>query len=188
VTSIRNKPARTAEDALLDAAQDCIVTVGLRRTRLADVANRAGVSRMTLYRRWPDMESLVADLMTREWSSVVVGALARLVTGMVKGVAALRAHPMFRRIVEVDPEVLLPYLIDRRGTSIDRMLDALVAAISEGQRDGSITTRNPGLLGRAILLAAQGFTLSIATMTDGVTEAQLDAELRLMFDRYLCAT
>src|SRR3954469_11200923 len=87
------------EDALLDAARDCVLAGGLRRTTLTDVARRAGVSRMTMYRRWPDMATLMADLMTREWSSLAVTAAAdaagdtareRIVDGMVRGVRALR--------------------------------------------------------------------------------------------------
>ena len=182
------------DDALLDAARDCVLAVGLRRTTLTDVARRAGVSRMTMYRRWPDMGSLVGDLMTREWSTLArvsadeaVGDTARdrLVDGLVRGVGALRAHPVFRRIVEVDPEILLPYLVDRRGTSQDHILDQLTAAIEEGRPDGSLRAADAGLLARTALLTTHGFALSAATMTDTVALADLDRELRLLLDRYL---
>src|SRR5262245_47367584 len=79
MSSLRNIELRQAaapDDALLDAARDCLLAVGWRRTTLTDVARRAGVSRMTMYRRWPDMQTLMADLMTREWSSI--GAQAQL--------------------------------------------------------------------------------------------------------------
>ena len=36
---------------VLDAVRDCVLAVGVRRTTLTDVARRAGVSRMTLYRK-----------------------------------------------------------------------------------------------------------------------------------------
>ncbi len=62
--------ARTADDTVLDAARDCVLAVGVRRTTLTDIARRAGVSRMTLYRRWPDVRTIVADLMTREWTGI----------------------------------------------------------------------------------------------------------------------
>ena len=62
-------------DAVLDAVRDCVLAVGVRRTTLADVARRAGVSRMTLYRRWPDLRALVGDLMTREWIAVATRAM-----------------------------------------------------------------------------------------------------------------
>ncbi|MET8150446.1 TetR/AcrR family transcriptional regulator [Actinoplanes sp. NPDC049668] len=195
MTSSRNTPERrTTEDALLDAARDCVLAVGLRRTTLTDVARRAGVSRMTMYRRWPDMASLVGDLMTREWSELALRAQAdadgeharhRLVDGLATGARQLREHPVFRRIVELDPEVLLPYLVDRRGTSQDRMLAGLEELIGEGHADGSVRAGPAELLGRAVLLALHGFVISAATMTDGITEADLDAELRLLLDRYL---
>src|ERR1700754_4998439 len=104
MASIRHK-----QDTLLDAARDCVLAVGLRRTTLTDVARRAGVSRMTMYRRWPDMRSLIGDLMTREWDTIAAASAAaavgdtvrdRLVDGLVRGTGALRTHPVFRRIVE----------------------------------------------------------------------------------------
>ena len=53
-------------DPVLDAAREVVLAVGVRRTTLTEVARRAGLSRMTIYRRWPDVRALVADLMTRE--------------------------------------------------------------------------------------------------------------------------
>src|SRR5690349_23687196 len=96
--------ARTADDTVLDAARDCVLAVGVRRTTLTDVARRAGVSRMTLYRRWPDVRTLVGDLMTREWVNTATDAIplrakdrdarSQLVDGLVDGVRAFRAHPL----------------------------------------------------------------------------------------------
>ena len=63
-------------DSYLDAARDCILDVGWRRTTLTEVARRAGVSRMTIYRTWADMPTLLGDLMTREWAGVVEDSLA----------------------------------------------------------------------------------------------------------------
>src|SRR3712207_5309000 len=142
-----NRHNKTADDTVLDAARDCVLAVGVRRTTLTDVARRAGVSRMTMYRRWPDMATLMADLMTREWSALAlaaeaeaVGATARerVVDGLVRGARSLRRHAMFRRVVELDPEVLLPYLVDRRGSVQDAILGHLVASIEEGRADGSL--------------------------------------------------
>jgi AcrR family transcriptional regulator len=193
VASIRNK---ADGDALLDAARDCVLAVGLRRTTLTDVARRAGVSRMTIYRRWPDMTSLVADLMTREWGELTADATAaagagdgptrpRFVAAVVTAARALRRHPVFRRIVELDPEILLPYLTLRRGTSQDRMLAMMTAAIGAGIADGSVRAGEPALLARGVLLATQGFVLSMPTVTDGVTEDELDAQLLVLLDRFL---
>ena len=80
MTSLRHNPASEGQDSprdgYLDAARACILDVGWRRTTLTEVARRAGVSRMTIYRTWPDMPQLLGDLMTREWSGVVATAVA----------------------------------------------------------------------------------------------------------------
>jgi AcrR family transcriptional regulator len=190
------RPVEHPDDALLDAARASIVAVGWKRSTLTDVARRAGVSRMTIYRRWPDMQSLLGDLMTREWSGLVddhsdepaVSPLTRLADGVASTVAALRANELFAKIVHVDPELLLPYLLDRRGRTQEGLLALLEATITEGQQGGSIRDGHPVLLARSVLLAAYGFGLSVPTMTDGrLDEATFDAELRALVERYLRA-
>ncbi|GLY81440.1 TetR family transcriptional regulator [Actinoallomurus iriomotensis] len=182
---------------MLDATRDCVLAVGVRRTTLTDVARRAGVSRMTIYRRWPDVRTLVADLMTREWASVVSrvappedGSPVRVqaVEALVAGVGALRAHPLFLKIMEVDPEVLLPYILERRGTSQDAMLRAIEATLRAGHRDGSVRAGDPVRQARSLLLVLQSFAMSGHTMTgDGpaLSAAAFDEELRQILERYL---
>jgi AcrR family transcriptional regulator len=186
-------------DTVLDAARDCVLAVGVRRTTLTDVARRAGVSRMTLYRRWPDVRTLVGDVMTREWVGLAVAAMpervpgaparGRLVDGLVAGVEAFRAHPLFHKILDVDPELLLPYVLDRRGASQDALLGLITGALKEGHEDGSVRAAHPDLQARSVLLIVQSFTLSLRTMTDdsdpGLGEAAFLAELRTLLERTL---
>lgn len=201
MTSIRNtpdegaSPGRTAE-RLLDAARDAVLTVGWKRTTLSDVARRAEVSRMTVYRTYPDMTTLFGDLMTREWGQVVTAVTdrardttadpaAQVAEVLVGVVGALREDALLRRVVDVDPELLLPYLIDRRGRSQQAVVDLLAERIAAAQEHGA-RAGNPTLLARSLALATQGFLLSAATMTDDeVSLADLDAELRELVRRYL---
>src|SRR6476660_3894381 len=174
-------------DGYLDAARDCILDLGWRRTTLTEVARRAGVSRMTIYRTWSDMGKLLGDLMTREWAGVVAatvaaedpsaGAVERLVADLVGTVRKLRENELFLRIVELDPELLLPYLLSRRGRSQDAILALVPGPIRAGQEAGDIRAGNPVAIARGLLLAAHGFVLSAHTMVDDdATEAELDAE------------
>jgi AcrR family transcriptional regulator len=193
MTSIRNN--RGPEDRYLDAARECMLATGWTRTTLTDVARRAGVSRMTIYRTWPDMQTLLADLMTREWGGVVAdvasageGAapLERLSLGVSRTVAALRSNDLLRKIVEVDPELLLPYLLQRRGRSQDNILGLIEPLIAEGQAAGAVRPGDPTLLARSIMLAAHGFTLSAETMVDDERSVEAyDEELRTLLERYL---
>jgi AcrR family transcriptional regulator len=196
MTPIRHN---SSDDAVLDAVRDCVLAVGVRRTTLTDVARRAGVSRMTLYRRWPDVRTLVGDLMTREWVGVATHAMPErtpgtdartlIVDGLVAGVAAFRAHPLFRKIVDVDPELLLPYVLDRRGASQVALLGLLADGLREGHADGSVRPGHPERQARALLLVVQSFTLSLRTMTDEddpeLTSAAFLGELRAILERTL---
>ncbi|MFD8074965.1 TetR/AcrR family transcriptional regulator [Streptomyces sp. NPDC059718] len=186
-------------DPVLDAVRDCVLAVGVRRTTLTDVARRAGVSRMTLYRRWPDVRTLVGDLMTREWVSVAVDAMPErhegtsirtyMVEGLVAGVRAFRRHPLFVKILDVDPELLLPYVLDRRGASQDALLERIAGALEEGHADGSVRAGHVARQARSVLLVVQSFTLSLRTMTDeddpDLTSAAFLGELRDILERTL---
>ena len=79
---------QTATDGqtALDAARECVLAVGVRRTTVTDVARRAGVSRMTLYRRYPDLEAVLAALMTREFGRLIGQAAEPARAGMTKRV------------------------------------------------------------------------------------------------------
>jgi AcrR family transcriptional regulator len=190
MTSLRHNTDPQA--AYLDAARACILDVGWRRTTLTEVARRAGVSRMTIYRTWPDMAAVLGDLMTREWGEVVATAVVaadgslvddatvadHLVAIVVATTRALRDNELFVRIVELDPELLLPYLLTRRGRSQQAIIELTAQRIEEGQAEGSIRGGDPVTMARALLLAAHGFVLSGHTMIDDdVTEEALDAEL-----------
>jgi AcrR family transcriptional regulator len=197
----RTAAASASDDGYLDAAREAILAVGWSRTTLTDIARRAGVSRMTLYRRWPDTQTLLADLMTREWSRVVdeaVGSLdpaadplTRITDGVVATVRGLRADRLLRRIIDVDPDLLLPYLLDRRGRSQDLLATALAGLVRKGQRHGSIRPGDADVLARSLLLACHGFALSAHTMTDDATPsrdadvAAYDAELAHLVGRFL---
>ena len=183
-------------DDYLDAARACILDVGWRRTTLTEVARRAGVSRMTIYRTWSDMPQLLGDLMTREWTGVVEAAVAdqdggassvdRLVATIVGTVRVLRDNELFVRIIELDPELILPYLLARRGRSQDLILELTVEAIRAGQQLGEIRAGNPVAIARSLLLAAHGNVLSTHTMVDDqVSEAELDDEFALLLRQAL---
>lgn len=194
MSSVRHKSASvvgTPEDRYLDAAREAILAVGWSRTTLTDIARRAGVSRMTLYRRWPDTRSLLADLMTREWS-ITLGAvleqtddedpLRHIVDAVGGTVRALRRNELMQRILELDPELVLPYLLQRRGRSQDLLADVLAGQIRNGQQDGVIRAGRPTMLARTLLLMSHGFTLSAHTMG---RPGDYDRELRVLVERYL---
>ncbi|GAA5106013.1 TetR/AcrR family transcriptional regulator [Alloalcanivorax gelatiniphagus] len=194
MTSLRHIPDARL-DAYLDAARDCILDVGWRRTTLTEVARRAGVSRMTIYRAWPDMGSLLGDLMTREWVGIAAATRvaaadtttpAGIAAAALSTVRALRDNELFVRIVELDPDLMLPYLLHRRGRSQEALIEILAAEVASGQETGAIRAGDPVLIARTLTLAGQGFVFSALTMTDGtIGLADLDAEYARLITRTL---
>lgn len=63
--SRREGPGRprdpAADAAILRAALDQLIDRGVEHTSMENVAKRAGVAKMTVYRRWPSKEELLAD-------------------------------------------------------------------------------------------------------------------------------
>jgi TetR/AcrR family transcriptional regulator, repressor for uid operon len=70
-----DEAADRTSQRILDAALNEAAAVGLQRITVEDVVRRAGVSRMTVYRRYPRRDDLVAALVRRE-TQRFLGAVA----------------------------------------------------------------------------------------------------------------
>lgn len=186
-------------DPILDAAFASIMDIGLRRTTVAEVSRRAGVSRMTVYRQYGDLVAVVGALLTSEMGRLVEAvrtataglptARERTVESTVQVVSALRHHPLLRRVLDLDPESLLPYITDRLGSSQRAVVGVLAEEIAAGQVDGSVRKADARLAALILEIAAQSFVfsgriVSTEAPADVATDPVLD-ELRLLVDGYL---
>lgn len=188
-------PANRVEDAeLLRAARDCVLAKGVRRSTLTEIARRAGVSRMTLYRRYPDVTSIVTALMTAEFRAILRHAefeegegtaRRRLVTSTVRAVRALQSAPLLRRVLDTDAELVLPYLVDRLGSTQFTAERFLHEYLVEGHEDGSIRRGDSATQTRALLMMAQSFVVSARPATTGMDPRALIGELAGLLDAAL---
>ena len=112
------------EDATVDrvaaAAFDVFAEYGIRRATIDDVARRAGVSKMTVFRRFQSKQGLVGVVIAREirrgmaeldrvWEREQT-LEQRLVLGFSFAVNFVRGHALFDRLLRSEPELLLPLL------------------------------------------------------------------------------
>ena len=185
-------PANAVDDeTILDAARDLMSTIGIRRTTMADVARTAQVSRATLYRRYPNVQALAAAVTTREFVAALTtvglfdGATGRetIARTVAHVTSAARSHPLLRRIVELDPEFLMPYLLHRTGRTSRAQLEALTSGIAAGQADGSIRSGDPAEHAAVVLQLAWSSALTGPVFTESAD--LLDAQLFDLIERYL---
>lgn len=177
--SLRNvavSPVVSPEDTILDAALASVLAVGFRRTTLTEVARRAGVSRMTAYRRFTDADSLIRSLMTREFGRLLEGVFAatgsantageRLVSLLVAAVRELPNHPLMRKVVELDVDLLGPYVVDHLGSTQRAAEAAILGLVRQAKEEGSITVADPVATTMVLLLATQSMVLSRKILVD----------------------
>ncbi|MFF2552270.1 TetR/AcrR family transcriptional regulator [Nocardia sp. NPDC058058] len=191
-TVASTEPSSAVDRAILDAARACVAEFGVRRTTLTEVARRAGVSRPTVYRRWADTGSLVADLLVRELREIIAEAIPeggtareRLVGAIVGGGSMMRRNPLFAKIFRTDADVMLTYVFERLGRNQRALIGLFAETIREGQRDGSIRDGEPEQLAAMLLLLAQSAVQSAGTVTDFLDSDQLDTELGRAITGYL---
>ncbi|HEX4016369.1 MAG TPA: TetR/AcrR family transcriptional regulator [Frankiaceae bacterium] len=105
--------ASSTRDRLLDAAERCLRTTGIRRTTVGQIAEDAGVSRAWLYRLFPDKISLIGAALLRGdeefWSEAraQVEAADGLAGQVAAAVAFSHAHQpraLVLRLKEDEPE------------------------------------------------------------------------------------
>ncbi|NKY30728.1 TetR/AcrR family transcriptional regulator [Nocardia gamkensis] len=188
-----DETALSATDlAILDAARACVEEFGVRRTTLTEVARRAGVSRPTVYRRWPDTGALVAELLVRELRGIVAATMpsagsarVRLVEGVVAGAAMIRSNPLFGKIFRTDTDLMLTYVFGRLGRNQRALIELFAAGIRDGQRDGSIRAGAPERMATMLLLIAQSAVQSAGTVAPLLGGEHLDTELRRAIGGYL---
>ncbi|MFD9497842.1 TetR/AcrR family transcriptional regulator [Streptomyces sp. NPDC060035] len=141
---IETPPSDALSEQILDAAREQFMTFGLRRSTVDDVAKRAKVSRVTVYRRIGNKDSLVSACLLREYRRFVmdvddaVAALPtmedRLVAGFVAVLQHIREHPLVGGLLKLEPEIMLPFLTLESGPAFLAMRGYLADRLRHAQR------------------------------------------------------
>ena len=188
--SIRNSVS-SVEEKILDAAAECILAYGVERTTVTEIARRARVSRPTIYRRWPDIRWVIAELLTNRIAGVLeeipdrgVGREA-LVERVVAVAEHLRRDEVVMSVIVNAPNLAMVYIAERLGASQKILVEALAEAITAAQDDGSVRQGDPRQMGAMCLLVTQS-TIQSAQMVEALLDNEaLNVELAHSLNGYL---
>jgi TetR/AcrR family transcriptional repressor of uid operon len=107
-------------EQILVAARAQFIEFGMRRTSLDDIAKAAGISRATLFRRFPNRDALMFALAVREARAGIAAVDEQvaaiddpeelLVATTLSGIQALLDNDLLRRLLATDPDQMLPQL------------------------------------------------------------------------------
>ncbi|MCB9656094.1 MAG: TetR/AcrR family transcriptional regulator [Sandaracinaceae bacterium] len=107
-------------EKILDAAYEQFRLLGIRRSSMDDIAKRAGVGRVTIYRRFENKDRLVQTLLLRETQRAVARVDERtsqpakvedrMAESFVAAMQEVRSHPLLLALLRTEPETILPLL------------------------------------------------------------------------------
>ncbi len=161
--------APTGTDAaIIAAAHEEFVRFGIRRANVGEIARRAGVSRVTVHRRFSSKAGLLRAVVMAEiarlvgeldrvwYSSEAIGD--RVLNAFELSISELRRNPLLIAVMASEPDVIVPALtID--GEAQFEMIRALLLlrfeeAIAKGELDALDTTRVVETIVRIVYTAA----------------------------------
>ncbi|WP_145926715.1 TetR/AcrR family transcriptional regulator [Amycolatopsis orientalis] len=134
---------------LLDAAYEQFCRMGIRRSTMEDVARRAGVSRITAYRRFATKDALVEQVVRREFRRYfdqflldiqhAETAADRVVLGFASALRAIRHNPLIGGLMTVEPDVLVPSMVSDGGNTLATVRRFVAGQLRREQHAGNVS-------------------------------------------------
>lgn len=133
---------------ILDAACDLFARVGIQRSSMNDVAAQAGVSRITVYRRFANRDALVQHVIRREFRRYIDQFLVdvadaptageRLVAGFVSALRTTRRNPLMGGLMASEPDSLASSMVGDGGDTLATVRGFVAGQLRREQRAGHV--------------------------------------------------
>ena len=147
---------------------------GLRRTTMEDVARRADVSRVTIYRRFSGKEALVEAVIlgeARRFFSELDAAVAScettddlLAEGFAFALDRIRRHVLVNRLLTTEPESLLPHLTRDANPVLEAARAFLADRLGRELRGASLDTSEIEVAAELLVRLVLSFLLTPDTV------------------------
>jgi AcrR family transcriptional regulator len=174
---------------ILDAAYEQFCRLGIRRSTMEDVAQRAGVSRITVYRRFASKDALVEQVIRREFRRYfdqflidieqARTAADRVVLGFASSLRAIRRNPLIGGLMAVEPEVVVPSMISDGGRTMAIVARFVAGQLRREQSAGNVSPEvDAELVAELMVRISTSFLITPSRLIDLDDDEQVHAVAR----------
>jgi AcrR family transcriptional regulator len=134
---------------LLDAAYEQFCRTGIQRSSMEDVARRANLSRITVYRRFATKDALIEQVIFREFRryferfltdiQTAETAADRVVLGFVSSLRTIRGNPMIGGLIDAEPGLIAGSMIGDDGRMVAAVRQFVAGQLRREQHAGNVS-------------------------------------------------
>ncbi|GAB4586517.1 TetR/AcrR family transcriptional regulator [Nocardia sp. IFM 10818] len=176
--------ADAIEDRILDAALVQFEQVGVKKTTIEDIARKADVDRVTVYRRIGSRDDVVRAVTGREVGRLLdelkeIPARHQTLEDLIAGIFVTvltrwRNHPLVERMLALEPDRLLPQLTTEGGAFFTMSVAATTEILRTALRDRGFS--EPADLATRVEVGCR-IVHSLILQPIGTTDLDSEAEL-----------
>ena len=181
--------ADEARVRILDAAYTQFCRMGILRSTMEDVARRARVSRVTVYRRFATKDTLVEHVIRREFRRYfdqflidierADTAADRVVLGFVSSLRTIRGNPLIGNLIAAEPDLLVPSMVNDGGQTLAAVRQFVAGQLRREQRAGHVSSKlNTDLVAEMMVRVSASFLTIPSHVIDLDDDEQLAAVAR----------
>jgi len=173
------------EERILDAALARIMQVGIRRASLDDIARRARLNRVTIYRRFRTKENLIDAVLRREIERALAEATAivaategidaRIEIAVLYVLRQTRTHPLVTRLLDVAPDEAVTFYTVRGEELVRLGIGYIVGLLRATQELGLIDRYDPEPVAELVARLAHSVLMTPAGGVNFEDDTQLRA-------------
>lgn len=177
---------------VLDAAYEQFCRMGVQRSTMEDVAKRAGLSRITVYRRFATKDTLVEHVVRREYRRYFDRFLAeikqagtvadRVVLGFVSSLRAIRGNPLIGGLIAAEPGLLASSMITDDGRTLATVREFVAGQLRREQHAGNVRAELDADVVAELMVRVSASFLAIPSL---VVDLDDEEQLAALARRYL---
>ncbi|BDU00399.1 MULTISPECIES: TetR/AcrR family transcriptional regulator [Nocardia] len=158
------------DERIMDAALDRILQFGIRRASLEDIARMAGLSRITIHRRFAGKDNLIEAVLARETRRMLAEVTAIAATAdsvdaqiedtMLYVLLQTRIHRLVTQLLRVAPDEALRFSTVQGERLVSIGIEYIVGILTHARSAGLIAAYDPHPVAELVARLAHSLLLT----------------------------